>query len=315
MSLLGAAMPMGMASHKTAYASVDEEDPEATVLSPMGFDVSSFLGPPQNEQQLREVNRQEAAGILTGGLGAGWKPDTTIRSTDLYANAPVTPKTPGGLSRGMSFRSPSFKRNPGLTRKQTVRELGQIEANKRGEIIEVIVEEPTVDISSFAGDSSASINFDQIENQTGTRKNTIPIATVEVFYPQDNWKPFSMRWPYISGLIVISVVLAGAQEYLLQRGAIVTFTSAQELSTWSYFTFKYLPTLVAVSFGVLWQVTDFEVKRLEAYYQLSRQGGALAAESINVSSHICITLQMRHILTVGRLTTSLSSTFFDLLER
>ncbi|KAG4419891.1 hypothetical protein IFR04_006928 [Cadophora malorum] len=282
MSLLGAAMPMGMASHKTAYASVDEEDPEATVLSPMGFDVSSFLGPPQNEQQLREVNRQEAAGILTGGLGAGWKPDTTIRSTDLYANAPVTPKTPGGLSRGMSFRSPSFKRNPGLTRKQTVRELGQIEANKRGEIIEVIVEEPTVDISSFAGDSSASINFDQIENQTGTRKNTIPIATVEVFYPQDNWKPFSMRWPYISGLIVISVVLAGAQEYLLQRGAIVTFASAQELSTWSYFTFKYLPTLVAVSFGVLWQVTDFEVKRLEAYYQLSRQGGALAAESINV---------------------------------
>ena len=196
-----------------------------------------------------------------------------------------------------------------------MRELGQIEANKRGEIIEVIVEEPTVDISSFAGDSSASINFDQIENQTGTRKNTIPIATVEVFYPQDNWKPFSMRWPYISGLIVISVVLAGAQEYLLQRGAIVTFTSAQELSTWSYFTFKYLPTLVAVSFGVLWQVTDFEVKRLEAYYQLSRQGGALAAESINVSSHICITLQMRHILTVGRLTTSLSSTFFDLLER
>jgi small-conductance mechanosensitive channel len=32
----------------------------------------------------------------------------------------------------------------------------------------------------------------------------------------------------------------------------------------------------------MWQVTDFEVKRLEAYYQLSKSGGALAAESINV---------------------------------
>ncbi|KAH6712826.1 hypothetical protein BKA61DRAFT_62214 [Leptodontidium sp. MPI-SDFR-AT-0119] len=283
MSLLGSAMPMGLATHKTAYSSVDEEDAEnATILSPMAFDVSSFTGPPQNEEQLRVVNRQEAAGILTGGLGAGWKPDTTIKSTDLYANAPITPKTPGGLTRGMSFRSPSFRRNPGLTRKQTVRELGQIEANKRGEIIEVIVEEPTFDISSFAGDSSASVNFDQIEGQTGTRKNTIPVATVEVFYPQDNWKPFSMRWPYITALIVVSIVLAGAQEYLLRKGAIYHFTSPSELSTWSYFTFKYLPTLVAVSFGVLWQVTDFEVKRLEAYYQLSRQGGALAAESINV---------------------------------
>ncbi|KAL2071295.1 hypothetical protein VTL71DRAFT_12530 [Oculimacula yallundae] len=282
MSLLGSAMPMGMATHKTAYASVDEEDAEnATVMSPMGFDVSSFLGPPQNEEQVKAVNRQEAAGILTGGLGAGWKPDTTMSSADLYANSPMSPKSPG-LTRGMSFRKPSFRRAPALSRKQTVRELGQLEANKRGEIIEVIVEEPTFDISSFTGDSSASVNFDQISGQTGTRKTTIPVATVEVFFPQDNWKPFSMRWPYITGLIIISVILAAAQEYLFQKGTIYKFTSAAKLSTWDYFTFKYLPTLVAVSFGVSWQVTDFEVKRLEAYYQLSRQGGALAAESINV---------------------------------
>ncbi|KAI1462785.1 hypothetical protein F4805DRAFT_409304 [Annulohypoxylon moriforme] len=32
----------------------------------------------------------------------------------------------------------------------------------------------------------------------------------------------------------------------------------------------------------MWQNTDFEVKRLEAFYQLSKEGGALAAESINV---------------------------------
>ncbi|CZT02829.1 uncharacterized protein RAG0_09829 [Rhynchosporium agropyri] len=282
LSLLGSAMPMGMATHKTAYASGNEEDEHATIMSPMGFDVSSFLGPPQNEEQLRVVNRQEAAGILTGGLGAGWKPDATIRSADLYANSPISPNTPGGLTRGISFRKPSLHRAPALTRKQTVREMGQFEANKRGKIIEVIVEEPTFDMSSFTGDSSASINFDQISGQTGTRKSTIPVATSETFYPQDNWKPFSMRWPYITGLITISVILAAAQEYLFQKGALYTFASASKLSTWSYFTFKYLPTLVAVSFGVLWQVTDFEVKRLEAYYQLSRQGGALAAESINV---------------------------------
>lgn len=35
-------------------------------------------------------------------------------------------------------------------------------------------------------------------------------------------------------------------------------------------------------YGVLWQITDFEVKRLEAFYQLSKEGGATAAETLNV---------------------------------
>lgn len=43
-----------------------------------------------------------------------------------------------------------------------------------------------------------------------------------------------------------------------------------------------MPTITAVVFGVLWQITDFEVQRLEAYYQLSREGGATAAETLNM---------------------------------
>jgi hypothetical protein len=302
MSLLSSAMPMGLSKQKTSYSTVAEEDEDSEnipILSPMAFDVSSFTGPPQNEEQVKEFARQEAEGKLTGGLGAGWGPTTTITSTDLMNNAPTLPKTPGNISRRMSFRksigrAPSF-RNPGLARKATVRELGQAEANKRGEIIKVIVEEepeeteeptseqPTFDISSFAGGSTTTLDFAQVD-LTNSRKNTLPAPTTEVFYPQPNWKPFSMRWPYLSGLIIISVVLSAAQEYLLHKGALYKFKTAESLSTWNYFTFKYLPTLVAVTFGVLWQVTDFEVKRLEAYYQLSKEGGALAAESINVSS-------------------------------
>ncbi|KUJ18178.1 uncharacterized protein LY89DRAFT_583145 [Mollisia scopiformis] len=284
-------MPFGLSKQKTAYSTVEEEDSEnVPILSPMPFDVSSFLGPPQNEEQVKEFAKQEAAGKLTGGLGAGWEPATTITSSDLMNNAPTTPRTPGTISRRMSFRNvtaraPSF-RNSTLARKATVREVAQAEANKRGEIIKVIAEEaeePTVDISSFAGGSTSTLDFDQMDNKSkNVRKNTLPVPTTEVFYPQPNWKPFSMRWPYLSGLIIISVVLAAAQEYMLHRGALYSFQTAQSLSTWNYFTFKYLPTLVAVTFGVLWQVTDFEVKRLEAYYQLSKEGGALAAESINV---------------------------------
>lgn len=43
-----------------------------------------------------------------------------------------------------------------------------------------------------------------------------------------------------------------------------------------------MPTITAVVFGVLWQITDFEVLRLEAFYQLSREGGATAAETLNM---------------------------------
>jgi Protein of unknown function (DUF3433) len=293
MSLLGSAMSMGYGQSSSRHSTVEEE--EVPILSPMPFDVSSFTGPPQNEEQLREAISQESAGILTGGLGAGLRPGTTITSTDLMANAP--PPTPAGLSRRLSFRPSSFRtpsvRGQGLGRTPTVRQLGQIEANKRGEIIEVIVEEPTIeepgepaiDISSFVGGSTSTVDFDPLDSGKQSRKNTMAAAKVEIFYPQANWKPFSMRWPYLLVLSLLSAVLAAAQEYLLQKSdkkPLYSFKSAADLNTWDYFSFKYLPTLIAVSFGVLWQVTDFEVKRLEAYYQLSKKGGALAAESINV---------------------------------
>jgi hypothetical protein len=292
MSLLESSMPMGFSKQNTTYVTdAGDAREDAPMVSPENgtFDISTFTGPmsPQSEAQLRELNRQEASGILTGGLGVGLKPETTISSSDLYANAPQIPISPAPVTHRMSFRK------TGLVRAPTLRDLGQHEANKRGEIIQVIMEEepraqeePPVDISSVAGGNTTNVvgDFDQIDGKQ-SRKNTILPANVEVFYPQANWKPYSMRWPYLTALVAISVTLAAAQEYLLQksnRGPLFEFRSAQKLKTWDYFTFKYLPTLVGVSFGVLWQITDFEVKRLEAYYQLSKEGGALAAESINV---------------------------------
>jgi len=337
MSLLGSAAGMGLAEQDTEYRGIGQREEEAPTspIASGAFDLSSFLGP-MTAAEIKEANQQEANGILTGGLGAGLKPDATLRSTDLLANAPLTPATPLGpqsplspisLTRRMSRRISG--RGPGLTRAPTWRDLGQSEANKRGEIIEVIMEEeqssrehsrsrqqsdescqhqeavgynkgagavensqdsemakeqlPAVDISSFAGGSNdTKPSFDTIQGANTARQGTMNNSRVVVFYPQADWKPFSMRWPYLSALIIISLGLAAAQEYLYRKGALYTFTTPDGLRTWDYFSFKYLPTLVAVSFGILWQITDFEVKRLEAYYQLSKDKGALAAESINV---------------------------------
>ncbi|KAH8811886.1 hypothetical protein F5884DRAFT_672150 [Xylogone sp. PMI_703] len=269
---------MPFATQKTSYSRVDghEEGNEPDDTVGLGFDISSFEGP-----DLQKIHKQEAEGILTGGLGQGINPDVTIKGADLVASSPISPVA---ISRKGTFRS------TGLTRTPTLRDLGQQEANRRGEVIEVILEEEAlpVDITSFAGDTALPGDKELESRKTFqaiTANPTFRSSKVEVFYPQSNWKPFTMRWPYLSALILISFTLAGAQEYLYRKSVktpLYTFHRAADLKTGDYFVFRYLPTAVAVAFGILWQVTDFEVKRLEAYYQLAKEGGALASESINV---------------------------------
>lgn len=98
-----------------------------------------------------------------------------------------------------------------------------------------------------------------------------------------------MRWPYMGMLILLSVGLGVLQECLYQLSAhrrqrndgLLKFVHTGQVSTADFFSWKYLPTIVAVTFGVMWQIVDYEVKRLEPYYQLSRPEGALATESLN----------------------------------
>ena len=142
-----------------------------------------------------------------------------------------------------------------------------------------------VDLSLMAGPTTGVL-----ANQPNPRRSTLLRADTsgaksEMFYPQPNWKPFPMRWPYLLTLVILSIGLGGFQEVVYQLSArepLITFHTPSEIPPAKYFAFKFVPILVAVSYGVMWQVTDFEVKRLEAFYQLSKEGGALAAESINV---------------------------------
>ncbi|KAK3945915.1 hypothetical protein QBC46DRAFT_370317 [Diplogelasinospora grovesii] len=277
---------LGLIKSAAPIATHEEEVPLSPVVvrdpSEPAFDLSSVLGPTTkaDEAFMRRLQEEEAQGKLTGGLGLGIRTETTLTASALIsATSPMSERAPLG-------RSFSRVRQPGLGRTSTVKQLAQSEADKRGEVIEVILEDDIippahdpsdVDISDMTGPNIAE----------GMRQSTFPTkrARSQVFYPQPDWKPFSMRSSYLLTLIVLSMGLGGAQEVLYQtslRGPLVKFNSPSEIPTGQYFAFKFLPTLIAVSYGVLWQITDFEVKRLEAFYQLSKEGGALAAESINV---------------------------------
>lgn len=252
------------------------EDVEEVDVMP-NFDLSSGLGPmsAQDEEFMRTLQQQEAKGTLTGGLGQGIRPDTRVRHDELLSS-PVVERS---LSRSFTRRMPSKR----LDRAETIKNAGQDEANRRGEVIEVIVEEPAgADLSTMEGPT----NIASDEARRSTFALAKSASATQIFYPQPNWKPFSMRWPWLLMLIFLSFGLAAMEEILFQKynkdNPLLRFHSADDVNPGIYFMVKFGPTVIAVVYGVLWQFTDFEVRRLEAYFQMSKPEGALAAESINV---------------------------------
>jgi hypothetical protein len=166
-------------------------------------------------------------------------------------------------------------------------EVAQREAEKRGDIVKV--PEIAIDISeSFGGADidARSVLTAGHANDEGSKAS--------YYFPDDPdmpaWRPFFMGWPWISILVTIALLLAGVQEYLCQLSmkrqsegeGLAKFKNPKELSVLVYFTWKYAPVLFFVIYGIMWQATDFEVKRLEPFYQLSKKSGATAGESLNM---------------------------------
>lgn len=112
-----------------------------------------------------------------------------------------------------------------------------------------------------------------------------------------NWKPGTMSTLYLSILLILALGGLGLIEFLIwfaakqgreanppTRPFLLRFKDIEkEVDVATYSVWKYLPTLVAVIYGVLWELTDAQVKRVEPYFQLSRlPRGSLAESSLNV---------------------------------
>lgn len=194
------------------------------------------------------------------------------------------------ISRALSSSQNASTRTSEIQRAKTIRQAGQQAAQKRNVI--VAITQP-VDLSSFEHvDSPAGDESRPESTYLSSRRDTE--LTKSYYYPQEasppNWKPFSMQPTYIILLILISASLAGVQEWLCQRSlamakehhAILEFNSVMEVSLWNFFCWKYLPTLIFVVYGVFWQSMDFDIRRLEPFYQLSQPNGSTAEESLNM---------------------------------
>ena len=99
-----------------------------------------------------------------------------------------------------------------------------------------------------------------------------------------------MKAWYIGSLLALALALAAIQEVLCQRsmsrqkhnGGLVTFNKLKDVSVPVFFAWKYLPTMVLIIYAVLFSIMDFDIRRLEPFYQLSQPAGSLSSASLNL---------------------------------
>lgn len=61
---------------------------------------------------------------------------------------------------------------------------------------------------------------------------------------------------------------------------------AQRLGRGVYWTFTFLPMLLAVLYGRMWKTLDDEVKRIDMYHRLQKPGGTTGARSLCLNYHV-----------------------------
>ena len=175
-------------------------------------------------------------------------------------------------------------------RSKTVKDFGRNLAQEKNMIVEV---DEVYDLSTLEGGHSDNRHTQTFDGTT-MRQSALPQETKSYFFPEDpdipNWKPWSMRSWYILSLTALALGLAGFQEYLLQlsfrkardKSGILEFNAVADVSTWDFFAWKYLPTMITIIYAVLFSIMDFDIRRLEPFYQLSKPGGASATGSLNL---------------------------------
>lgn len=72
------------------------------------------------------------------------------------------------------------------------------------------------------------------------------------------------------------LTLEGLRQYSNREGGLIFFSDTDQVSPLQSFGYNYVPIIVALVLVVIWTVTDFDVLRLEPYFQLSQPNGAPA---------------------------------------
>ena len=264
--------------------------PQGDVV-PIAIDISTFEGPASMRTKTikrstkRKSSREdhpddadilESKGHLTGGLGGGMDDVVETQITLPTNYQPAAKRSIAKRSGSRWMRRQSSTPHP-------MTQAGQEAAERSGQVI-AIDGGLGIDLSNVEGHPGAPVtatNIDLIVDEA---------AKQSYYFPPDlempNWRPLPMQPWYLLLLISIAVVFAAVSEYLVQKGKnppyLIQFQNADEVPLGIWFVWKYLGEMLLVTYGVMHQATDFEVRRLEPYYQMSQPSGSLAEASLNM---------------------------------
>lgn len=98
------------------------------------------------------------------------------------------------------------------------------------------------------------------------------------------WKPPALRAPILIFTILLCWSLIAVLQYLLTRSqrdnGIIFAPRISDIPLSRSFLYLYFPTILSVIFSIYWAWIDLETKRMEPYYQLSKENGALGKDSL-----------------------------------
>ncbi|KAL4921357.1 hypothetical protein BDW62DRAFT_127750 [Aspergillus aurantiobrunneus] len=94
------------------------------------------------------------------------------------------------------------------------------------------------------------------------------------------WRPIPLRPTYLSLIacimLLLLVVLEALRQYSERSGGLRLFRDTNALSNFDSFAYNYIPVIIALFLAILWSFIDFDVLRLEPYFQMSRPDGCPA---------------------------------------
>ncbi|KAE8419560.1 hypothetical protein BDV36DRAFT_134525 [Aspergillus pseudocaelatus] len=95
------------------------------------------------------------------------------------------------------------------------------------------------------------------------------------------WRPFTLRPIYLTFLaclmFLMLLIVEGLRRYTMWYGGLVFLEATEEVSSLQSFAYNYIPIIVALILVTLWSLVDFDVLRLEPYFQLARPEGVPAS--------------------------------------
>ncbi|CAK1366108.1 unnamed protein product [Cercospora beticola] len=124
----------------------------------------------------------------------------------------------------------------------------------------------------------------------GTKQPDVVVRTIQDDGHEErpgSWTPPTFKIWYLATLIVLTWILIAVIAWLLvvsnREQGIIFAANINELPISKSFTYLYLPTIVSVFYGFLWTWLDLDIKRLEPYYQMSKDGGASGDDTVNLA--------------------------------